>query len=229
MNNNIEKLTKMGADWYQDRYETVRVERNRYFSLLMVCLVALLVSIGANVMLTPLKTTVPYLVEINKTDGATTILKPLDFKSLNEKQNVTLYFLYKYIYARMNYNYGLRQLQADTVRGLSNAPVYAGFAREINVNNPKSPTRIYQNNTIITTKINSYSFPYPNIAQIHFYTEESAVNGNQTPVRKYWLATIKFTYSQAAIPAVDKVNINPVGFFVTDFQLNSETPAGINS
>lgn len=220
---------KNGSDWYSDRYDALRVERNRYFFLLIVCAVALIMSITANVMLSPLKTAVPYLIEINKEDGSTTVVKPLDFKSLEEKQTVTLYFLYKYLNARMNYNYGLRQVQADTVRALSNAPVYQTYASQVDVSNEKSPTRQYQNNGIISTKITSYSFPYKNIAQIHFYTELNNSNSDHASVRQYWLATIKFTYSKAALPTNDKVNINPVGFFVTDFQITQEIPTGVNS
>ena len=219
-----ELLEKNGADWYADRYNSIRIERNRYFVLLLVCLAALLASVTANVLLTPLKTAVPYVIEVNQNDGMTTLLKPMDRQSIQENQAVTLYFLYKYLNARMNYDYGLRQTQAETVRLLSAAPVYQIYAKQMDVSNPQSPIRLYQNNSVINTKIASYSFPYPDIAQIHFYTElTSADSGNTTPLRRYWQATIKFTYADTSLPIEQRININPVGFFVTDFQVNQET------
>lgn len=216
-------LEKQGSNWYYDRFEAVRVERNRYFILLIITLVGLLASITANLFLSPLKTAVPYLIQVNKNDGETTVLKPMDYQAVQKDQNVTLYFLYKYLQARMNYDYGLRQVQADTVHALSTASVYQTYVNQVNASNPKSPTRLYQNNSSIHTKIRSYSFPYPNIVQIHFYTE--LVNNNdpsRSPPRQYWLATIKFTYSKTALTMNERININPVGFFVTDFQLTEE-------
>jgi type IV secretion system protein VirB8 len=215
-----------GADWYADRYDAVRVERNRYFIGLVVCFGALLVSITANLLLFPLKTAVPYVIEVNKVEGTTTVVKPMDIKAIEQNQAVTLYFLYQYVYARMNYNYGLRNQQAETIRLLSASPVFKDYANQMDTSNPQSPIRLYKNNTIIHTKILSYSFPYPNIAQVHFYTELSNANGdNSTPAtRRYWQATIKFTYAKNALPIEQRINVNPVGFFVTDFQLNQEVP-----
>ena len=211
----------MSKSWYADRFDAVRVERNRYLLLLCICLVALILSVIANLLLSPLKTAVPYVIEINKTDGMTTVLKPLDVKSIEQNQAVTLYFLYKYVNARMNYNYGLRQTQAEIVRLLSTKAVFQDYAKQMDVSNPQSPIRLYKNNNTISTRIVSHSFPYPNIAQIHFYTELSNNNSSQ---RRYWQATIKFTYAETALPFEQRININPVGFFVTDFQINQETP-----
>lgn len=218
-----------GADWYSDRYESIRVERNRYFILLIVALMALIGSIIANVLLMPLKTSVPYLVELNKMEDVATVVKPMDIEKIKNDPSVTLYFLYKYLNARMSYNFGLRQVQADTVRALSTSAVYQNYVNLVDVSNPQSPIRLYQNSSTIKTKITGYSFPYPNIAQVHFYTELSgntASSANQAPSRQYWLATIKFTYSPAALSTGDRLEVNPVGFFVTDFQLTQETPNG---
>jgi type IV secretion system protein VirB8 len=224
-------LEKKGANWYTDRYDSVRVERNRYFALLVICFIALLASVAANFMLSPLKTAVPYVIQIDKTDGMTTVVKPMDIKALQQNQAVTLYFLYKYVNARMNYNYGLRQEQANTIRLLSAAPVFQAYAQQTDVNNPQSPTRLYQNNSVVNTKIVSYSFPYPDIAQIHFYTELSNSNSADKPLaRHYWQATIKYTYANTALPLDQRINVNPVGFFVTDFQVSQEVPVGeVNS
>lgn len=218
---------KNGADWYADRYNALRVERNRYFTLLIICFIALVVSITAILMLTPLKTAVPYVIEVNKNDGMTSIVKPITSNEMKKNKTLTLYFLYKYLYARMNYDYGLRQIQAETVRLLSAASVFQAYAKEIDVANPLSPIRLYQNHSTVNTQIISYSFPYPDIAQIHFYTENIINDNNNTPSsRRYWQATIKFTFADTSLPIEQRINTNPVGFFVTDFQLNSEIATG---
>lgn len=221
------QLEKEGSSWYADRYESIRVERNRYFVLAVVCLIGLVLSIIANLLLLPLKTAVPYLIEINKQSGFTTVLKPVDLNSIKQNEAITVYFLYKYMNARMSYSYALREVNASVVRALSSAQTYQQYANQMDTRNPESPIRRYQNNSSIQMQITGYSFPYPDIAQIHFYTEihqASTESAAAKPQRQYWQATIKFAYANAPLPMSERVNFNPLGFFVTSFQLNQETP-----
>lgn len=220
----INEFEQAGAEWYIDRYESVKVARNRYFFLLLVCLVALICSALASLMLFPLKTAVPYVIQIDKTNGATTILKPAGKKIIIEDQAVTVYFLYQYLNARMNYDYALRQVNANLVRALSSNDVYQQYVRAIDANNPQSPIKKYRDTAKITTKIISHAFPYPNIAQVRFYTELSTNSTVSSVVKQSYLATIRYTYANIALPVSDRENLNPLGFFVTNFQLNEEAP-----
>lgn len=229
MQNQKGQFEKEGTSWYADRYESLRVERDRYFFLMLVCLVALILSIIANVLLSPLKTAVPYLIEVNKESGFTTVLKPMDLKSIKQNEAITVYFLYKYINARMSYDYALRQINANVVRALSSASTYQQYVAQMDTSNPDSPIRRYKNQSKIDIKITGYSFPYPDIAAIHLYAEIQPVGAASTtkPVRQYWQATIKFAYSNAPLPSSERINFNPLGFFITNFQLNQEIPTNI--
>jgi type IV secretion system protein VirB8 len=217
-----------GNDWYVDRYETIKVERNRYFILLLVALAALIVSLIIHVAILPLKTAVPYVIEIDKTTGITTVLKGGDMNAVRSQQAVTDYFLLKYLNARMSYDWGLRQENANIVRALSTRSVYQTYVDKIDVNNPQSPIKLYDNSKIINVHVTSHTMPYPNIAEIHFYTEitDKVAIGVTAPVKQYWIATVKFTYADNALTTEDRENINPLGFFVTDFQLNHDVPGG---
>ena len=224
----IQELEKEGSNWYIDRYESVQVERNRYFVLLLLCLAALLLSILASLMLFPLKTAVPYVIQINKATGESAVLQSLDKRKVSEDQAVTIYFLHQYLNARMNYNYDLLQMNVDRVRGLSTDEVYKQYARSLDSNNPQSPINQYHNTVKIKTNIVSHSFPYPNIAQIRFYTELTPIDSNSglnnaTPIKRYYSATIQYRYADIQIPVGDRENINPLGFFVTNFQIDEET------
>lgn len=217
-----------GADWYQDRYEAVKIERNRYLLLLVISLIALMISLLANFMLFPLKTAVPYVVQIDKTTGITTVLEPVNTRSLKQQEAITTYFLFKYLNARMSYDYVFRKDSANTVRALSAVPVYRQYVQEIDSTNQNSPSRQYKNNATISVHIESFSFPYPDIAQLHFYTEVHPMNGmvDTKSTRQYWLASIKFTYQDISLSLNDREYINPLGFLVTSFQLTQETPGG---
>lgn len=221
-----------GKQWFQDRYETIKVERNRYFFLLLITLAALIISIIANLSLSPLKTAVPYVIEVDKSTGITSVLKPVNTSTMREDEAVTVYFLYKYINARMTYDWDLRQNNADIVRALSAAQSYQLYAQQMDINNPDSPIKKYSDHQKVVVHITSHAFPYPNIAEIHFYTDVIdpilAPGSNTASNRQYWVATIKYTYANNAISLADRENINPLGFFVTSFQLNSEIPGGVS-
>ncbi|HYF97593.1 MAG TPA: type IV secretion system protein [Coxiellaceae bacterium] len=227
---NNKDFYKEASDWYQDRYETIKVERNRYFFLLLVCLGVLALSLLVNLMLMPLKRVEPYVVEIDKSTGLTTVLQPTSKVSLRENESVSIYFLYKYLNARMSYDWALRQTNADIVRALSNTATYREYARFMDVNNPDSPIKKYQTTSAMNVHILSHSFPYPNISEIHFYTElTSKTNIGAKPVKQFWVATIKYTYANNSLSLGDREHINPLGFFVTSFQLNQEVPQGAAS
>lgn len=228
MKDDIKHLIQQGADWYQDRYEAILVERKRYFLLLVICFIALVISLVANLLLSPLKTAVPYVIQIDKSTGITTILQPASAKSLQQQEAVTTYFLFKYLNARMSYDYALRLSNANTVRALSSATAYRQYAQHMDTANPESPIHQYKNNSTISVHIESYSFPYPDIAEIHFYTRiyNSGESSESKTNRQYWLASIKYTYANVSLSLRDRENINPLGFFVTNFQLSQETPGG---
>jgi type IV secretory pathway component VirB8 len=126
----------------------------------------------------------------------------------------------------MSYDYALRQINANVVRALSSAQAYQQYAAQMDTSNPNSPIRRYKNQSKIEIKITGYSFPYPDIATIHFYTELQPINASPTtkPTKQYWQATIKFTYSNSPLPSTERINFNPLGFFITNFQLNQEIP-----
>ncbi len=225
----VEKtFAEEGNDWYVDRYEAIKVERNRYFALLIIALVALIVSLLIHIAVLPLKTAVPYVIEVDNTTGITTVLKGGDTNAIRGQQAVTDYFLLKYLNSRMSYDWGLRQVNADIVRAMSTTQAYRIYANQIDVSNPQSPIKLYDNSKIMTVHVTSHTMPYSNIAEIHFYTElsDKIAIGNITPMKQYWVATIKFTYANNSLTSTDRENINPLGFFVTDFQLNQDVPGG---
>lgn len=217
-----------GKDWYHDRYESLKIERNRYFLLSIIAIAALIISLLIHLALLPLKTVVPYVIEIDKTTGITTVLKKGENSSLTAQESVIDYFLLRYLNARMSYDWRLREENFDIVRAMSTIGVFRLYANQLDVNNPQSPIKLYANRKIITVHVTSHTMPYPHIAEIHFYTEiaDKVAIGNAAPARQYWVATIKFEFAKNKLKRFDRENINPLGFFVTSFQLNKDVMGG---
>ena len=63
-------------DWYADRYQAIMVSRNRWLVTALVSLGLALAQAGALLCLTPLKTSVPFLIK-EETSGAVTTVLPL--------------------------------------------------------------------------------------------------------------------------------------------------------
>jgi len=220
-----QQLIEQGRDWYHDRIAAIQLERNRYFAAFIFCLILLALALVVLILLMPLKTAVPYVIEIDKSTGITTVVKPLDAQSLRAEQAVTTYFLMQYLNARMSYDWGLRQTNANIVQSLSTAHLFAQYAAQMDIHNPESPIHQYGDNNVVNVHVNSYSYPYANTAEIHFYTENTnKTSPSSQPLRQHWVAVIKYTYANNPLPARLRETINPLGFFVTDFQLNQDIP-----
>ena len=63
-------------DWFYDRYQSARVNGNRWFVAAILLGMLACLAVGAVVVLTPLKTVHPFLVEANSVSGEVRVLRP---------------------------------------------------------------------------------------------------------------------------------------------------------
>jgi len=88
---------------------------------------------------------------------------------------------------------------------------------------PESPLNLYTAATQLSVTIESVSLLTPTTALVRFITTRHEAAGAGGPPR-YWAAAIAFRYSDAPMSMGDRF-INPLGFQVTRYRKDSETPA----
>ena len=205
-------------DWFYDRYQSARVNGNRWFVAALLLGTLACVATGAVVVLAPLKTVHPFLVEVTNGSGEVRVLKPFDAASFAPSDAVTKSFLAKYVIARETYdpqdlkeNYQVVRLMSDTAEGLR-------VDNQLAPTNSASPLNRYQNHTVRTVRVKSVSFLNKRTAQVRFSTTETT---RTTKKDDAWVAIVSFRFVNLPETEEDRL-VNPLGFQVAAYRVDQE-------
>jgi len=205
------------GDWGYDRYISSIASRNRYIVISFISILIALCSVTALVIVLPLKTTVPVIIDRNELSQMhqATLLDASEFKSdaLIDLGYIETYFLLRERYDYSTYeedNYKVQLWGAADISKLylSWWKKESGFKKL-----GKNGVREVFRKSIIALEDDRY--------QVRFSTRD-VVGGTATKF-KHWVSIIEFTYTQSNIPTNDRdVYINTVGFMVTKYTKQRE-------
>ncbi len=205
-------------DWFYDRYQSARVNGNRWFLAALLLGVLACLAVSAVVVLAPLKTVHPFLVEVNGVSGEVRVLRPFDVADFAPSDAVTKSFLAKYVIARETYdpqdlkeNYQVVRLMSDTAEGLR-------VDNYLSPTNAASPLNRYQNHTVRSVRVKSVSFLNKRTAQVRFVSAETARTAKKEDA---WVAIISFRFVNLPETEDDRL-VNPLGFQVTAYRVDQE-------
>jgi|SRR5581483_6177215 len=212
-------LTDAGVEeWFYDRYQATRIQGNRWFVVAILFGILACLAVTAIVVLTPLKTIQPFVVEANSASGEVRVLKPFDAMQLAPSDAVTKSFLAKYVIARETYdpqdlreNYHVVRLMSDSKEGLR-------VDSSLVTTNPSSPLNRYQNHTVRSVRVRSVSFLNTRTAQVRFASTEAQ---QTTKKEENWVAIISFRFVNLPESEEERF-INPLGFQVTAYRVDQE-------
>ena len=168
--------------------------------------VALALAVAA---MMPLKTTVPYVFEVDKNTGSTELIEVADPKRIPHSTLMDKYWLSSY------------------VRELSLPNVFEPYKRQFVGEN--SLDRILGPQKSVRIELLSVMPEGNGIAQVRFI-RRMINNGTMRPESEsYWTAKIGYEYMPNYTRDGNRLLINPFGFKVTSYQLDQEfTRSGVN-
>ncbi len=209
-------------NWYYDRYETLIVQRNFLFLVVVLSVVVSVVSVFFVGKVTLSKTVEPMVVEVEDKSGITNIVNPMDDQSWTSDRAINEYFLMTYLNARETYNVSNYSYNYSTVvRLLSNSKTYNQFKDYVNdpLNNPISK---YGANNYTTLKIRSIQFlentpSGDRNVQIRFSVIEAL--GNKTQYNK--IVSILWNYAKMQMRFEDRM-VNPLGFQIKFYAVSDD-------
>jgi type IV secretion system protein VirB8 len=205
-------------DWFYDRYQSARINGNRWFVTAIPFGALACMAVAALIVLTPLKTVYPFLVEVNQGSGEVRILKPFQAAAFTPSEAVTKSFLAKYVIARETYD--LQDLKENyrTVRLMSDAEEGLRVDSQLSPTNAASPVRRYATHTVRTVRVKSVSFLNTRTAQVRFASTETTQTAKK---EESWVAIASFHFVN--LPETeDERFINPLGFQVTAYRVDQE-------
>lgn len=218
----------MNNNWYMERYQSVIVQRNLIFLLIVISLFAIIISIFTILRVSTAKTVEPFVVEIEEKTGIPTVIRPFIPDQFTVQytydESLRIYFLLKYLRAREEYNFHTYNYDYFTVtRSLSNKDVYAQFRSNLYSSNTQSPL-LYGQSGKVSLTIRSIKHLPPSsgegyLVQIVFIKNLSSETKNTSENK---VATIGYNYFDLSMNNEER-EINPLGFQITSYRVDDYT------
>lgn len=209
-----------GDIWEQEIVKRAKRSRSLAWFVTMIFAGTTILSLLALVMLVPLKTFEPYIVEVDKNTGYLEVKSGLTRPTnLTEQQAITQANIVRYIRAREGYdpyaieqNFGIAAL-------LSTGKAASDLQDLYSAANVKNPARTYGKSKRITTEIASVTLPNSSTGIVRFATNETS---DSETIPRHWIAVVRYRYTDT--PATNEWRFeNPLGFQVYDYRRDQET------
>ncbi len=209
-----------GDIWEQEIVKKAKRSRALAWFVTMIFAGITLLSLLALVMLVPLKTFEPYIVEVDKNTGYVEVKSGLTRPaSLTEQQAITQANIVRYIRSREGYdpyaieqNFGIAALLSTGNAARELQDLYSAA-------NAKNPAKVYGKAKRVTTEIASVTFPNNSTGIVRFATNEVS---DTDAVTRHWIAVVRYRYTDT--PATNEWRFeNPLGFQVYDYRRDQET------
>ena len=205
-------------DWFYDRYQSARVNGNRWFVAAILLGLLACLAVAAVVVLTPLKTVRPFLVEANNASGEVHVLRPFDVANFAPSDAVSKSFLARYVIGRETYDPQDLKENYQTVRLMSDSVESQHVDSQLSLTNATSPLNRYQHHTVRTVRVKSVSFLNKRTAQVRFASTETT---QTTKKEDAWVAIVSFRFVNLPETEQDRL-VNPLGFQVTAYRVDQE-------
>lgn len=204
-------------NWYNDRYESMQVQRNAF--VLLACIFSVTISaLMLGIWYYTSKTTIePFVIEIEPKSGVTTVVYPLESKALSDDEAIRRFFVWKYVKLREEYFAGTFDLAFPQVALYSNDNSYSTFFRMNNKNNKQSPMNTFGLNGTRQIEMKSFTFLKPDVAQVRFKVIIQGVPIVATDK----IATVDFVFDNKLLNEEQRF-LNPLGFYVNNYTVEEE-------
>lgn len=219
--------------WYEDKYQSVLVQRNMLALATMAALLVAFGSVLAVAWLAPLKSVEPYLIQIEEKTGITQKVEPLSRNQvIAAGPAVDRYFVATYLRAREGYNPTLRLYNDMVVRVLSSRPVFYAYRNSIDPANKESVVNRLGTTGQRLVKIHTMNY-ITNPMQLSITQKETPdiimqaritttdVMPNAGDLVQRWIVTITFNYADLTLSETDRL-LNPLNFQVVNYQVERE-------
>lgn len=209
-----------GDRWEQEIVKKAKRSKSFAWFITLIMSVITLMSIGTLMMLVPLKSFEPYIVEVDKNTGYVEVKTGLTTAaSLTDQQAVTQANIVRYIRHREGYDPFNIQQNFGIAALLSTGDAARELQDQWSAANPNNPGRKLGRNKKITVDVKSVTFPNSSTALVRFSTTESSDTDSMT---KHFISVVRYRYTDT--PQRNEWRFeNPLGFQVYDYRRDQET------
>lgn len=209
------------ATWASDVQGSLRASRRVAWVIAGAAAAVAVMEAAALMLLTPLKTVVPYTLVVDRQTGYVQTASGLNPGKLSQDQAVTQSFLVQYVLARESFDASDLRENYRKTQLWSSGEAKDRYLKEMAATNPQSPLKLYPADATVQTTIKSVSLLSATSALVRFDAERRDPGAANAEVRPY-TAVISFRYTGAPMRMEDRF-VNPLGFQVTRYRRDAET------
>jgi type IV secretion system protein VirB8 len=217
----LEGYYRAAESWSQDREQAIEQSRRIGWIVAIVLGVIALLEAIALVLLTPLKTVVPYTLLVDRQTGYVEAIKPLDRATISPDAAMVRSFLVQYVIGRESFDIDSLNDTYRKVALWSVGEARNRYLAQMQASNPLSPLASLPRRALIQVQVRSVSSLGADTSLVRFTTTRIDPGAQPQPPQ-YWAAVIKYGFSGAAMSAEDRM-INPLGFQVQRYRRDAET------
>ena len=213
--------TKETLDFESSVAYLVDKSNKRAWLIAFIASIIAFISIIAVMLLTPLKTTEPYVIRVDNVTGMVDILTTLDEKQITKNEALDKYFIGKYVKAREGYYYEMLNNDYVLVQLFSNNEVAQGYRAIYSGENSRDSQ--LQNNYIVNADIISIVLGDSNgnkTSTIRALITTKNKNNNSESKQNI-VITLAYDYFLTSVKEAERVE-NPLGFKVTSYRIDAE-------
>ena len=179
-----------------------------------------LASIFAMLLMLPLKSFEPYVVEVDRNTGYIEVKSGLTRPAnLTEQEAVTQANVVRYIRNREGYDPYAIEEHFGIAALLSTGTAAQELQAQFSAANPDNPAKVYGRLKRVLIDIKSVSFPNASTAIARFATMEKS---DTESVERHWISVVRFRYTDTPIKNEWRFE-NPLGFQVYSYRRDQET------
>ncbi|RZT91058.1 type IV secretion system protein VirB8 [Advenella incenata] len=178
-------------------------------------------SVGAVIGLTPLKTVEPFVLRVDNNTGATDVVTSVrDIKPLKFDEAIDKFWLSQYVRYREGYDWWTVQPGYDASMLMSSPHIQNDIGAFFE--SAAAPYKVLKDKARVDIRVISISF-FDSTAQIRFEKRVKFLAGDQSnaPAPQRLLATVAYRYVNKPITEKDRL-VNPLGFQVMSYRVDPE-------
>ena len=214
------KFIQEAKEFERTRIDSIKRSNKIAWRITAVAIAMCFMSVGAVMMLTPLKTVEPFLLRVDNNTGAVDMMTMLKESETSYGEVTDKYWLSQYVKFREGYDWWTVQGHYDAtmlLSGPNEQKIIGDFFAS-----PAAPYKVFKEMYRVDIKVLSISW-VGNVAQVRFEKKVvSLIESHQTQEQPQRLiATIGYQYLNTPQQQADRL-INPLGFQVMSYRIDSE-------
>ena len=219
------KVRTPELDWETSRIDLVEASERRAWAIVKIVSFAVVALSIAIICLFPLKTTEPYVIQVDKSTGLTDILHIANVQDVPASEVMDKFWINTYILSRESYDWNMLNDCIEKTRQLSVPVVYDTYAQQFTKTGKVEAIddRLKDNfRIVVNVKSVVINRGRENVATVRFSKTTMNNNDGSTVGSSSWTANISFEYYPDFDSSEATRLVNPFGFKVLSYQVDPE-------